>query len=558
MKLAKNQKLFLALLIAGGTVAQSLTMARSGLTYDFGLGFWGPNGHDGVWHLALANQAFRGFPLPHPNFSGAVLANYHLFFDYLLALTSKLSGLSGSFLYFQVFPIIFSFSLGWLSFLVGYCWRKDYWTGFWLAFFNYFAGSFGFLVTLWRGEGIGGESIFWSMQSISTLINPPFALSLLVLLGAMLLLLSLKKRQLRKIIIISLLVGLLISIKSYAAIIAFAGLFAFIIFKFFRKEKDYLPILPLSLFISLILFLVNARTSSNLFVWRPFWFINSMMESRDRLYLPSIALARVNSLAPKPLIIELAGIFIFLIGNLGTRVFGFFDLRRRLKNLTAFDFFLLGGGLVAFSIPLLFVQKGTAWNTIQFFYYFLFFANFYAAGFFSRLIQSKKSFSRAGLILLVLLTIPTTVSSLKGYLGWPPPASLPKAELEALEYLKQQPQGVVLTFPYSSFEKAAYKTTPLPLRVYAPTAYVSAFSGKQTFLEETNLDILGYDWEERKENIFDFFSATDSQEAKEFLAINNIRYIYLVKDAKVNWRKDLVGAKLIFENSRAEIFEPEL
>ena len=43
-------------LIIVGTLTWSLTMIRSGLLYKFGYGFWGPNGHDGIWHIALANN----------------------------------------------------------------------------------------------------------------------------------------------------------------------------------------------------------------------------------------------------------------------------------------------------------------------------------------------------------------------------------------------------------------------------------------------------------------------------------------------------------------------
>ena len=35
-------------------------MVKSGLVYDYGMGFWGPNGHDGVWHVSLASSLARG------------------------------------------------------------------------------------------------------------------------------------------------------------------------------------------------------------------------------------------------------------------------------------------------------------------------------------------------------------------------------------------------------------------------------------------------------------------------------------------------------------------
>ena len=35
---------------------QVLPVLRSGLKSDNGISFWGPNGHDGIWHLSLINH----------------------------------------------------------------------------------------------------------------------------------------------------------------------------------------------------------------------------------------------------------------------------------------------------------------------------------------------------------------------------------------------------------------------------------------------------------------------------------------------------------------------
>ena len=46
--------------------------------------------------------------------------------------------------------------------------------------FVYFSSGFGFVVTAIRDGQFTGESMFWSQQSVSTLVNPPFALSLIL------------------------------------------------------------------------------------------------------------------------------------------------------------------------------------------------------------------------------------------------------------------------------------------------------------------------------------------------------------------------------------------
>ncbi|MFH1289304.1 MAG: hypothetical protein ABIH88_01115, partial [Patescibacteria group bacterium] len=117
--LEKKHKAILGITFLGGVFLLWLTMARSGLVYDFGMGFWGPNGHDGIWHLALARQIFNGFPPPHPLMSGEVLTNYHYFYDFLLSAVNKVTNIPFETLYFQIFPFLLVFFLGGLSFLVG-------------------------------------------------------------------------------------------------------------------------------------------------------------------------------------------------------------------------------------------------------------------------------------------------------------------------------------------------------------------------------------------------------------------------------------------------------
>lgn len=559
MRLKRNHKIFLGILLLAGVLAQGLTMFRSGLIYDFGLGFWGPNGHDGVWHLALINQVLKGFPPPHPTLAGFRLTNYHYFYDLLLAVVNKVSFIPVHYLYFQIFPFFLALSLGVLSFLVGYYWQKDFWTGFWLAFFNFFAGSFGYLVTLWRSHDLGGESLFWSMQSISTLINPPLALSLVVILTGIYLLLRIKKWNLKKIIGVGFLFGLLINIKVYAGIVVLPALFVFALLK---KKRQYLGIFSIALIFSLVTFLLVNKRAASLLVFEPFWFIHTMIETPDRLYLPKLAVARYafieSKMGIKLFLVETVGLIIFLVGNLGTRLIGLKTLieKNLKKDFIDLDAFLLVGGAVGLLIPLVFVQKGTAWNTIQFFYYFLFFANFYAAVALAKIMTMKKKAKWISLGLILLLTMPTSLATLKGYLGWPPPAAIAKEELEALNWLKNKEKVTVLTYPYNLFEKMKYEKTPLPLYAYETTAYVSAFSGKQTFLEdEMNLIISGYGFKQRLDDEIKFFTTDDEIWARGFLLNNQIGYIYLIEEQSFRLDEEQLGIEEIFNNHKAKIYQ---
>src|SRR5258706_12556923 len=77
-------------IIVIGTLAWSWTMVKSGWLYSYGLGFWGANGHDGVWHIALIESLAKG-TFRMPVFSGADLQNYHIGFDLMVALIYKIT-----------------------------------------------------------------------------------------------------------------------------------------------------------------------------------------------------------------------------------------------------------------------------------------------------------------------------------------------------------------------------------------------------------------------------------------------------------------------------------
>src|SRR3990167_6390213 len=92
--LKNNSWLFFVIFI--GSLSWSLVIVRSGIE-----GFWGPNGHDGVWHVALANSLKRG-SLEMPVFAGERLQNYHIGFDLGLAFLSFVTRISVNRLYFQI------------------------------------------------------------------------------------------------------------------------------------------------------------------------------------------------------------------------------------------------------------------------------------------------------------------------------------------------------------------------------------------------------------------------------------------------------------------------
>jgi hypothetical protein len=544
-------------LIIFGTLIWSLTMVKSGLNYSFGMGFWGPNGHDGVWHIALIESLARG-SFDMPVFAGETLKNYHLGFDLIVAFLNRITTIPVSILYFQIIPPILAFLVGFLTYKLVLSWRKSDRSAFWATFFVYFGGSLGWILTLLKSGEIGGESTFWSQQGISTLINPPFAFSLVLMLAGLILLLTKKKLWL-----VAIIFGILIQIKAYAGILTLGGLLLSAIYQYWGKREMTLLKVFLGTFVtSLVLFLPFNATSGRVFFFKPFWFLETMMGLSDRVgwerFYSAMTNYRLGNVWIKAIPAYLVAFAIFWIGNMGTRLLKGIAVLKWLKNFKSLgwvEFFVMGVIIAGGIIPMLFLQMGTPWNTIQFFYYSLFFSAILAGIAMGEFI--KKSFLVS--FLVVIFTIPTTIGTLRHYLPSRPPAMISTSELEALKALAKEPEGVVLTVPFDK-QKAleAESNPPRPLSLYESTAYVSAFSRKPVYIEdEVNLDITGYPWGERKLKVAKFLNSLDITYSRNFLRENHISYVYFLKGQRALLGEGQLGLTKIFENEAVDIYKVE-
>ena len=560
-------------LIIIGSFVWSLTMIKSGLVYSFGMGFWGANGHDAIWHIALAESLSRG-DFGMPVFAGYPLQNYHIGFDLFLAALHVLTRSNLVNLYFQILPPLFAILIGYLVYVFVVEWTKSEKAGLWSLFFVYFGGSFGYLI----GKG---ESAFWSQQAISTLINPPFALSLIFILSGLLFLIKYQKTSGTRYLILSILFfGSLMEIKVYAGVLVLGGLFCASVFEFFKHRRDPTMLIHInivkafagSLAVSLIMFLLFERKSVSLLVWQPFWFLETMMGLTDRVgwlkFYSAMTTYKAGHIWFKEIPAYLIAFAVFWVGNMGIRIVKEFVIWKWIKNIRDIGWIevfvsgvIVAGGL----IPMFFLQKGTPWNTIQFFYYSLFFSSIMAGVSIPQILGSIKNtiVIRIMAVAIVVLTLPTTILTLKEvYLPGRPPAKLSNEELQALNFLKTQPGGVVLTYPFNEVKAGeAENNPPRPLYLYASTAYVSAFSSHPTFLEdEINLDITGYNWPERRSLVENWYKEKDLAKAVKFLKDNNIKYVYWLKGLsgqagqRAFFGEGQLGLVKIFENKEVDVF----
>lgn len=561
-----SKQFFLISIIIAGTIVWSLTMIRSGLNYNYGVGFWGANGHDSIWHVALA-ESLSGGSFENPVFAGENLKNYHLGFDLLLALINQVTKIPINYLYFQILPPIFALLIGvltywftteWQAPLIGLNNSKK--AGFWATAFVYFSSGFGFVITFLRDGVITGESMFWSQQSVSTLINPPFVMSLIfILLGLIFLLKYQQTHSTYYMLLSTVSFGLLIQIKVYAGLLILGGLFCASLFELITSHKSLITkIFFGTLILSLIIFLPFNKNPQSMIVWQPFWFLETMMSYSDRLgwerFYSAMTTYKMGHIWFKGILAYSVAFVIFVIGNMGLRITGFyFLLKTKIDSILVFIVSICLAGVI---IPMFFVQTATPWNTIQFFYYYLFFFAILAG------IVMNQIKSRFKYVIFVIFAIFSSMSTLQHYLPKMPQAFISNNEIEALNFLFRQPKGIILTYPFDSDKaKAAIANPPRPLYFYDSTAYVSAFSKKQVFLEdEVNLNIMGYDWKSRRNEILQFISNLDSIKGKEFLDKNNIKYLYLVKENSPLQGELLrlgsadLGLKKIFENKEYIIY----
>lgn len=539
-------------LIFLGIIFQGVIMFKSGLIYDFGIGYWGPLARDGVWHEALVGQLLKSIPPANPGLSGEILTNYHYFYDLLTSIIVRV-GVPANTLIYRIFPVAFSVLVGIGTYKLSMILFKDKKVGLMSVFFAYFASSFGWVVNLIKGEQIGGESSFWANQPVSMNLNPPYAISLIIIIFTVLLVNSyLNKPKHLKALLIILLSGTLIGFKVYAGAVLLGGFFVLSIKRIIvNRDFKLMVVSVFSLLVSLVILLPQSKGSTGLIEFKPFWLIDTMIDAGDRVGIPNFTARRFAYLTDHKwfhlFALQAICFALFFIGNLGTRIVGILGLdRRQLKS----DLFIFIFGMMATSFfpALIFIQKGNPWNIIQFFYYFLFFTSLFAA----------YGLRKIPFAIAVIIVLVTPISSLAAFRGWLyplPPAYLSKSEYDGLKYLSNQKDGIVLKHPFDGSYRSKFKD-PFPLAIYADNTYVSAYSGKSVFIEDVEQQIvLNTQYKQRLNDTNRFFVEKDLSWSKDFLMDNSIAYIYLPKIYQLPMAEEEYPMKKIFENGGVNIYK---
>lgn len=456
--------------------------------------------HDYIWHLALIKTSFESFPLLHPNYSGSILEGYNYLLDYLVYLVSKL-GVSPITMFFKILPVLFFPPYLYFLFKNSRLYNKSnvYLNSF--LFFTLLGTSFSYLVSLYVGRGLyystlAGFPVVTSIQPTTIFLNMQYAYSLLCLI-IITYLMQLKTRNIWQILMIFVLSAVAASLKFYVAfvitiLVGVFGLGQIISSKSLRRFWDLLLPTALGLLVSILWFYNPLRTSQNSgFAYDPFAITHLMTEDGNLFYNEYLTNARyflaAIGVSPRLIAIEALNIVLFLLVNYGTRIIGLYSLWAKLRSRTwtLFDTSLSITIIGLTLFPILFVQRGSFYNTMQFLYYAIFLSSYFAADALTRIVGViKYRFVSYFVVLLIVgLTIPTHFDQLR-YLS-EPQRLISQAELDALSYLSSQPKGdVFVTFSHKK------------------DAYISAFSGKPTFFTDIDqLDVTGIKASDREQLI---------------------------------------------------------
>ena len=566
-------KIFFLLVLIIGIIAQVAVNAPSGVPYQEGIYFWSSHGHDGIWHIALMEELKKDiFPFQNPEVAGEKLQNYHFFVDLLMSEFSRLYQFSTLDIYFRFMPVVFSLLLGLSSFIFVRVWTGKELAGIWAMIFTFFAGSFGYLLYVPTHGSLGGEAIFWLSQTHSVLGNPPHAAAFIIITVFLFILLKyLKNYQLNYFILCALLGAVVIEFKVYGGLLILGGLLVVGIWEIISKRR--LKTILLFMVTSAGAFGIyfpNSQNSQGFLIFEPWWYIRTMVVVPDRLNWIDLELRRQHYLAQgtwnaylRVLQLELTAFLIFLIGNLGMRFLGFWTIFIMIKNnlfKNSFSIFFLTIIIASFVIPHLFLQKGVAWNSIQFNQYFILFFGFLAgAAVTSLLTKFKNQFIKITIVaLIIFLAIPTQIGLLWQFYSNAPLSKVTYNELEGLQFLKEKTddQAVILTMPFNKYERDKYKNPPIPIYAWFDTGYVPAFSSRRTLIsDEEQVNIMGYQLNELIEERKLSFSSNDYHMMSNFIDKFNIDYIYLSWKQELATDSGLLNLDLIFENKDAKIFK---
>ena len=262
------------------------------------------------------------------------------------------------------------------------------------------------------GSSTRGFPLVLSLQPTIMFYNHQYALSLPIILIAVVYLKK-RKESFLKMFVLGLFISLLTFIKVYAAVALLVLILSYLAFEMFINKTSFLYGATKA-FIFLFFFFATSflmsGSGSGVFSFDPLAFVRSMIDDPAHLYRRDISLARItleSSLKFSPRLVVMYTFFAlaWYVINFGARIIGVFGIlsifgKTKTKPLKA-AFYI--STIILALIPLLFLQKGDWWNTIQFLYYGVFFAGIVSGEVVGRLRNKTRNIAYLIIVLTILI-----------------------------------------------------------------------------------------------------------------------------------------------------------
>ncbi|HVZ67438.1 MAG TPA: hypothetical protein VG917_04185 [Patescibacteria group bacterium] len=543
----------------------SIPMITSGY-FGNSLRLVGVNNIDGIWYLAQITELKNNFPPQHPGFAGYPLTGYHFLYFFLLAKISNIFGIPSVTLLFSFGSVLTAVMWG----LGVYClilkWSKDRINALIAVFLTMFGGSFVFISWLQGHRALDLDSGYGILQPPLSLLNPPFAISVVFLTAFLISSYEYFKSNNKSWIFpLVLIAGAVSLFKVYAGIIILGG-FLFIVLVNLLQKKFYIiyGLIGVILLFFATYWPFTDKTAHLIFY--PLWAPHSVL--KDNMpwygYTEKFYTYSREHVIKGLITIESYALFIFLIGNIGSRIIGLVVLpfiyfkKRKLPSLfSSMVFLMLLGSILT---TLFFIQTGKVFETIQFSWYFLFLISLFSSFGLAFILELKypKFLKYVFIILFLIITLPSAVSSILKYTS-PTGGFIDPAFYSASIYLKNHGSynQTVLTVPNgvgstsAALNKWYISTNPI----------VPAIMNKRSFLSFEYFYFNGLNTNERL-NLIKLIINTESSGSKDKSSIEDIKkalkkydivYIYSMKPLKFAQKTDNI--KAVYNRSGQYIYE---
>lgn len=382
----------------------SVSMVTSGYSQN-GIILQGAHATDAVWNLSLVRELSRQFPPEHPGISGIPLRGYHFLYNLWLSRIWEITEMDPVRLYFWYIPILMSFLTvsGIYVFALKLTGKPG--QAVWATMFSLLGGSFAYIVSYAYKTDLSWDGSLGITQPISLQVSPSFTLSLIFLFYSLWFFdYFVKTRNIISGIFFIILAGLLPGIKIYSAMILYGALGFYVVWKLMRGRSYFLiwPVIPAIMFglVTFLPFNTNYGFLVYQFMWPPHRVMQGTLDF-TKWELKRQTLVAMGSLKGQ-IKLEIIAFLVFLVGNLGSRIFGILYLALSGQKFKSGLFTItLLVMLAAFIPPLFFIQPIGAFNMIQMFWYFLFFAGILAGFGYYSLTEKMPVVIRGGSVLII-------------------------------------------------------------------------------------------------------------------------------------------------------------